>query len=214
MIGLMPPPPPYRRAISTYIGTTLDTSALATVTLTGVAIGTPAPDRLVVAVVLGRDSNARTISSVTIGGVAATAAVTSPSQKNPTGIYYARVPAGATADIVVTFSAATTRMAVAVYTLTGYRNAAPAAVNQGYGSGTTLSVALSRPRDAVVIAGSITSSAGTFAWSGVTEDADIAHVSSRVSAASDDFGAAEPAMAVSFVNSGSGAASIVAATWT
>ncbi|MCA0421939.1 MAG: hypothetical protein LCH61_01220 [Proteobacteria bacterium] len=214
MIGLMPPPPPYRRAISTYIGTTLDTSALATVTLTGVAIGPPAPDRLVVAVVLGRDSNARTISSVTIGGVAATAAVTSPSQNNPTGIYYARVPAGATADIVVTFSAATTRMAVAVYTVTGYRNLTPAAVNQGYGSGTTLSVALARPRDAVVIAGSITSSAGTFAWSGVTEDTDIAHVSSRVSAASDDFGAAEPAMAVSFVNSGSGAASIVAATWT
>ncbi len=214
MIGVMPNPSAYRRAIVSYIGTTLDTSALATVTLTGVAIGTPAPDRLVVAVVLGRDSSARTISSVTIGGVAATAAVTSPSQNNPTGIYYARVPAGATADIVVTFSAATTRMAVAVYTLTGYRNAAPAAVDQDYGSGTTLSVALARPRDAVVIAGSITSSAGTFAWSGVTEDTDIAHASSRVSAASDDFGAAEPAMAVSFVNSGSGAASIVAATWT
>lgn len=214
MIGLMPPPPPYRRAISTYISTTLDTSALATVTLTGVAIGTPAPDRLVVAVVLGRDSNARTISSVTIGGVAATAAVTSPSQNNPTGIYYARVPAGTTADIVVTFSAATTRMAVAVYTLTGYRNAAPAAVDQDYDTTTTLSATLARPRDAVVIAGSITSSTGTFTWTGATEDADTAHSGNRASTASATFGAADPAMAISFVNTSSGAASLCAATWT
>lgn len=214
MIGVMPNPSAYRRAVSTYIGTTLDTSDLATVTLADVAIGPPAPDRMVVAVILGRDANARTISGVTIGGVSATAAVTSPSQNNPTGIYYALVPGGTTADIVVTFSNHTSRVAVSVYSLTGYRNGAPASVDQDYSGATTLSATLNRPRDAVVIAGSITSSTGTYTWTGLTEDSDSAISSGRASAASASFSAADPAMSVSFVNTSSGAASLCAATWT
>lgn len=214
MIGVMPNPSSYRRAIASYVGTTLDTSGLASVTLTGVSVGAPAPDRLVVAIVLGRDANARTIASVTIGGAAATAAVTSPSQNNPSGIYYALVPAGTSATVVVTFSAATTRMAVAIYTLTGCRNPAPAAVDQDYDTTTTLSASLARPRDAVVIAGSITSSSGTFTWTGLTEDADTAHSGSRVATASAAFSAADPAMAASFVNTSSGAVSLCAAVWT
>ena len=216
MIGLMPSPSRYRKARLSYIGTTLDTSDLTTYTLAGVGIGTPAPDRLVVAVVMGRAGAGRTISSVTIGGVTATAAITSGSQNNPTGIYYALVPSGTTATVVATFSGGLVRMAVAIYSLTGYRNMVPAATGQDYNSTTTLSTTLNRPADAVVVAGALTSSNGTFTWTGPTEDADAAIEggTDRVSSASAAFSAADAAMPVSFVNTSSGAVSLAAACWT
>lgn len=212
---LMPMPQRRTKATVAFIGPAQIASDLTTYTFADTPIGPSSGGRLVVIVVAGRAGAGRTISGVTIAGVAASVAITSGSQSNPAGIYYAAIPGGTTADVVVTFSGAMLRAAVSVYTIEGHASAAPISTAQDFNSTTTLSVTLNRGVDAVVIAGSLTSSAGTYTWTGLTEnvDADIEAGSGRVSSASGAFAAADPAMAVSFVNTSSGAVSLTAACW-
>lgn len=75
-------------------------------TFSGFDIGTAAADRVVVAVIGWGFSVGSTISGVTIGGVSASAAGSpaNASSSNRVAIYYAVVPTGTTADVVVDFS--------------------------------------------------------------------------------------------------------------
>jgi hypothetical protein len=99
-----------------------------TYTFSSVGIGAAATDRIVAVCAAINATSATTygISSITIGGVAATMAVRSSSNKNA-AIAYAVIPTGTTATIVVTLTGSGTpgRCVVNAYRITGYNNSAP-----------------------------------------------------------------------------------------
>jgi hypothetical protein len=85
-----------------------NTSNLTTYTFSACDLGTADADRsIIVAVGAGRVSaGSRTVSSLTIGGVSATFAGRKQTVNlNANEIWYAKVPTGATGDVVVTFNA-------------------------------------------------------------------------------------------------------------
>ena len=82
-----------------YIST--DTSTLGTThTFSGVSLGDPSPNRIIIVSV--QQSNDNTPPSFTIGGVTATQIITKLSGNTRATIYAAAVPSGATGDIVGT----------------------------------------------------------------------------------------------------------------
>lgn len=92
----------------TYESQYFDTSNLTTYTFSACDLGTADADRsIIVAVGAGRiTAGSRTVSSLTIGGVSATFAGRKQTQNlNANEIWYAKVPTGATGDVVVTFNA-------------------------------------------------------------------------------------------------------------
>lgn len=93
------------------------TTSLSTHTLSDVAIGTPAAGRVVVVVVnWGRATTAASLSSLSIGGVSASAVQTRNAGSFACcGIYYAVVPSGSTAEVVITFSLPVNNLAVNVF---------------------------------------------------------------------------------------------------
>jgi hypothetical protein len=99
-----------------------------TYTFTGIGIGVATADRIVAVCAAINATSATTygISSMTIGGIAATMAVRSSSNKNA-AIAYAVVPTGTTATIVVTLTGTGTpgRCVVNAYRITGYNNSTP-----------------------------------------------------------------------------------------
>lgn len=92
-----------------------------------------------------------------------------------TGIYYALVPTGTTATIVVNVKTATsTSCSVGVYTLTGYINAVPydAGNIANAASHTSLQFTWNVPADGVLVAVSGRTGTGTVTWTGASEDYD------------------------------------------
>ncbi|HUO50194.1 MAG TPA: fibronectin type III domain-containing protein, partial [Candidatus Paceibacterota bacterium] len=100
------------------------------VTFSNVNIGTPAANRIVV---VGVDNNSGNndggTTAVTIGGVSATKAVTSATGSDYASIWYATVPTGSTANIVVTTgsSGGIENMGILVGTITGSSSPTPVA---------------------------------------------------------------------------------------
>jgi hypothetical protein len=98
-----------------YIGSSKKTINGTTQTFSSESIGTVAVNR-VIAVAVSPDSDPD-ITNVTIGGIAATQAVQANGGSNRTEIWYARVPSGTTADIVVSI-ASSRKCTIAVYRIT------------------------------------------------------------------------------------------------
>ena len=173
------PPPPVLQYRTTVVDTT---NSLATYTFNGVDIGSSAPDRLVVVAV--DMENAPTITGVTIGGVSATK--TAPGGFN-TEIWQALVPAGTSAQIVVTDDpspAAPDGCIVSVWRdLTGYVSATPFDSVYNYGDGTSagsVSANLNMSDYGVAVftlnrvaSGSTSWNAGTGRYDAVVEAANI-----------------------------------------
>ena len=86
-------------------------------TFSSQAIGTASSDRVVVVGVSAGNSPAD-VSSMTIGGVGAAHAV-SQTNSTETEIWYATVPTGTTASVVVNFSGGKGRCGIGVWALTG-----------------------------------------------------------------------------------------------
>jgi hypothetical protein len=112
-----------------------------TYTFTSQAIGTADPTRLVV-VGIGHGVSGRTVTSATIGGISATQATgAQPSGSGSnTDIWYAAVPTGTTATIVINYSGSEDRTAIAVYSVIGTGLAFSAANGTTISSGTPTSV--------------------------------------------------------------------------
>ena len=104
--GLTSSPAPAQAAASvSFLQFTGDSTALSTHTFSSQNLGTPAPDRYIFVIVHGEEK-AGSVSSVavTIGGVSATTDVfeNDPDNGDIAAIARARVPEGATGNIVVT----------------------------------------------------------------------------------------------------------------
>ncbi|MBP7991986.1 MAG: hypothetical protein KAY91_04935 [Rhodocyclaceae bacterium] len=99
-----------------YLGST--TGAGSSVTWSSVNLGTIASDRVIVVAVVGASAGSRQVSGVTIGGVSATLAARSATFTIATGVYYLTVSAGATANIVASFTWSMDDILVAAYSLT------------------------------------------------------------------------------------------------
>jgi hypothetical protein len=114
-------------------------SSVTTFTMSSVAIGAASADRRVYAVI-SFTQGSTSISSVTIGGVTAKKVINgSVTSAGPQGIYYADVPTGTTATIVVTTAASATNCNCAVYrsTTAGVK---PVHGLGGFGSGTSVTL--------------------------------------------------------------------------
>lgn len=154
-----------------------DISDLTTYTFATQNLGTASSDRVIFAVVSGRQSSARTISSVTIGGVTATEVGTRGSSQNPLGIWSAAVPSGTTGDVVVTFSGAMLRARIILWSVTG--GAATVADSQ-FGTDTATVTGVT---GGFIIAGACTTGTSSFTWTNATEQYDAAAETFTVSGA-------------------------------
>lgn len=97
------PPPP---AAFAYLGGGRTTQESVTAgTVTGLSLGQPAPDRVIVALIGRRVAQGRALTSVTIGGVTATIDAKSPTWDSAI-IARAVVPTGTTGDVTITLNGA------------------------------------------------------------------------------------------------------------
>ncbi|WP_126975406.1 sialate O-acetylesterase [Frigidibacter oleivorans] len=108
----------------------------ATHTASGLALGTPAPDRLILAAVTCRGTNARWPVSLTIGGVDAVRVGEPASGSSQCGVtlFQAEVPEGATGELAVAFSGSVNTNQSAVLLLPVYGARPGIATNDGFGS--------------------------------------------------------------------------------
>lgn len=122
-------------------------------TVTGLSLGTPAADRLIVVGLQGRNGSFATYpQSVTLGGVALKrfASPNIGSGRNGTTLFYAQIPTGTTADLTVTWSSATVASQAGCFVLPIY-GARPHLAGQGAfnmqgggnGYGATISASIS-----------------------------------------------------------------------
>jgi hypothetical protein len=157
------------------------------ITFSAVASGTAAANRLSVVAINGRRRS--TLNTVTINGVSATKAVgvlLGGSGNMISEIWYAENPSGTTADVVLTFSAATSgAWQVDLYEVNG-ATATPTDTDSGStGSANLLSIsALTIPANGVaIIASGNAGDATAVTWTNATEYTDASITEIRASSA-------------------------------
>lgn len=129
-------------------------SALTTYTFAAQAIGTASADRHVIVGICGT-AGTRTVSSVTIGGVTASHVVTQQNGASTASIYFANVPSGTTADVVVTWSAGQNSCGIGVWTATALSSSTAhdtaGALNNTGSTSTDLNLDLDTLADGVMV---------------------------------------------------------------
>jgi hypothetical protein len=201
---------------ASYVGTNNSNVAASSFTFTAQGIGSAAASRIVVVAVHCR-GNAN-ISSVTVGGTSATLVV---SQQNPgsgvrdtVAIYQVPVASGTTADIVVTMSASTNRLAIGVFNITG--GVAATALNTYTSTANPGSSSVLVRPGGCIIAGAYDGSglAHTCTWAGVTEQYDVAFGDDTATAGFVNSSTLQTALTVSSTFSGAPGDPVqVAAAW-
>jgi hypothetical protein len=150
----------------TYVTNVVDTTNLVTYTFTGVNIGTAAANRYVIVGVASRhQSFSRTIVSASIAGVAAAVIADGDISRSQAAILIALVPAGATGDVVIQFTAVAERAGIVVWTAHGLSSPTPVDfLNTASGT-----LDIDTAADGIVVAVNLGVSQ-TPSWSGITED--------------------------------------------
>lgn len=185
MLGSFYPPKRSRRKLanaSAAFGSSASIDASQTTyTFAGLSIGTPAANRVVIALLSFRGgTTARTLTSVTIGGVAATVHQNISAVSVSSGLMYyvmcsAVVPLGTTADVSATFSGTLLRGGVSTVIVQGASSALPTSSTQASGSGGSLNINV-EPGNAVVgMTGSYSGGAGSVSWTGLSEIFDLTY---------------------------------------
>lgn len=154
-----------------------------TFTETGASIGTAAANRLVFVCISGINDQNDGIDSMTIGGVAATNA-SSVVRANGIAafsfseIWWAAVPTGTTANVVLTFTGDLVTACAAVYRVIGADTVAPiASQNTGSVASGNVSAAVTIGNNTAVIATAMCGLNSTdinITWTNATEDFDLA----------------------------------------
>ncbi len=171
--GIAPPAAGGGGVVLTYQSGPASQGANNVFTFAAQPIGTAEAGRIV-AVVCGARHNTSNTMSMTIGGVAATAALAGAVDDTTSfiDIFYANVPTGTTADVVVTVSTFGQQVQIAVYTITGASltpsgtgSTAFTTVNPG-----SMVVTATVPSGGVGIAGFQTDRNVTTTWSNATLD--------------------------------------------
>lgn len=144
---------------ASYIGNADDNTARTVYTFTAQAIGAvdPSPDPTKSRMVVVHIANAAvgTINSVTIGGITATLAASCSGTSMRTSIYYALVPTGTTADIVVTFAAGISRCHINVWRIVGQLSNTHTDSDSPAGAGdASRTITIDAPAGGVVLSGS------------------------------------------------------------
>lgn len=148
-------------------------------TFTDVSFGAPSAGRAVIIAVGGGKDVDVTISSVTVGGISATQAVYRGSTSGAwSSLWVAEVPTGTSGTVVVTWSGPMLRAAIHSFRMVNHTSIIPIDTNSALGSGSTFDVSLDLVNGSGVVATSLTYSATTITWSGVTEVAET-YVESR-----------------------------------
>lgn len=165
----------------TYEGSVLLSYATTdTITFPSAPFGTAGASRTIIAAVSRRLATGSLITGVTIGGVTATLAEKSGTPNyDAASIWYATVPTGATGDVVATLSKSETNQGAAVFLYRADAAVSVAASNATYlasGGETTVSVSpASAGTHLVAVAASSRQIAGSWAWTGATEDGDLSY---------------------------------------
>lgn len=138
-------------------------------TRTSIPIGSPEPDRLVIAVIGKANGSNTNLNSMTIAGLSATlvADASYTTAYNPVGVYYANVTSGATCSISWTGSGGSDGYVLAVYTLTGQSSSTPVFAGKDSSASTLASITTSSlPSNSVLISGRVTrKNYTTVSWS-------------------------------------------------
>ncbi len=211
--GFMSSPAPAQAAGSvSFLQFTGDSTALSTHTFSSQNLGTPAPDRYIFVIVHGEEK-AGSVSSVTvtIGGVSAVTDVfeNDPDNGDIAAIARARVPDGATGDIVVTTNDLT-GIGIGVYRASGIGTPVLKQTTTDENAAINLSVNTS-VRGVMFAGASIDDDTSAITTTGVTEDYDSAvGPSTDRSAGGFIFPTTGTTVAVSFDNLGSNAAGVAA----
>lgn len=181
-------------------------------------LGVAAPNRHVVVAIGARKSGTPgTISSVTIGGVTANIVgqVSNVSDSNNTtcGLVIAKVPTGATGDIVVTLSTGFLRCAISVYRATGLVSLTPTNVLTSTADDPTVNLDIAAHGFAIG-ASMFTGSGQTMSWSNLTEDVDFnLETFSAFSSAHQIFESAQTDLALTGTTSGTSTSAAIFASW-
>lgn len=176
----------------TYAGTT---TASGDHTYTGVDVGPAHPKRKVIAVI--GYVGGTVVPSVTIGGVSATKAVAETQSGWRCELWWAEVPTGTTASVVVGDIGGTWLDYCAAYSVVGLKNAAPSDTSSDTVS--PADMVLDVPTFGVVVAGVFGQGTGSInlVWSGATSDTEQETVSYLFGTAQHATISALPAHAVS-----------------
>lgn len=171
------------------------TSRPSTHTASGLNIGAAAADRhIVVACVTDRSSGNGDVASATIGGVTATVETSvsnNTSERAGSAVFWAAVPTGTTATIVVNIPGASSYLGMVVYSVTGGVFPPEDAASDIQNGKTSTSVTLNTLSGGAIIAVSIDrQSSATPSWSGATADVtDTTNSGVYESAVASGFGA-------------------------
>ncbi|MEK7639128.1 MAG: DNRLRE domain-containing protein [Patescibacteria group bacterium] len=158
----------------TFLGSNTSTADLTTYTYNSQNLGTSSSDRYIVVTTGSRKGGVGgTLNSVTVGGQSATIvgqAANSLANTNITGLAIAAVPAGATGNVVVTWSAPMLRNYIGLYYLKGIASAVPFEVATS--TTTDPSVNLDIEAGGCAIGTALSGTASSVIWTGLTEDFD------------------------------------------
>ncbi len=154
--------------IATFTDSDTQVAVQSAFTFSAQSLGTAAPNRQIVVCFSGRDGT-RTGSSLTIQGVAASLVVRQQNAGGTSEIWSAFVPTGTTGDIVVTWSGNQARTGIGVYALYGALSTAHATYTS---TATPLAATVNIPQGGAAIGFSMSATASTFTWAGLTEDFD------------------------------------------
>lgn len=135
-------------------------------TFNNVPIGVATSDRIVIVCTAGYRATSFT-NSVTIGGIAATTGGSAGSQDS-VGIYYAVVPSGTTANIVVNSSTNVDTLGIAVFSLYGASSPTPIATSsqEGGTSNSQVLVNVANGQNALFYVADNRGTSGSFTFSG------------------------------------------------
>ena len=171
-----------RPAVIDYRASSNDTVNRSVYTFTAQDIGAAQTDRIVAVAAYATGGGA---ISCTIGGIAAT----KTADLFDAGIFWAIVPTGTTASIVITLASGTAHNCqIGVWRIVDYINPLPFHSLASFGSGssrTTDSIAVNIPSGGVAIYFGNRLGTTTVIWSGATERYDVALETSDCSSAAD-----------------------------
>lgn len=175
------------------------TSGLTTYTFSSQNLGAADAARQIRVDIFARAlSGNTTIDAVTVGGISATAVVqqfNASSASNVVGQFIVNVPTGTTGDVVVTFSGAQLRAAIALSSSTDL-NPTPTATYQSTDDPPTASVNVVAGGDCAGCA--VTGAGATWSWTGITEvyDQQIGATACTPTSAHSTFGTTQTGLTV------------------
>lgn len=154
-----------------YITSNSSTTDATSYTFAGTSLGTAGPNRLIVVGTALRSAAVNSYSSVTVGGNAMSNAVVQNAHQTNIGLHYLLVPAGTSADIVVTMTGTGGRCGIGVWALYNLAQTAPRST--AIDNSANYALSLNTQPDAIVCAITYNGGSTSEVWTGLTENFDV-----------------------------------------